>query len=223
MKAMILAAGRGERMRPLTDKTPKALLRAGGQCLIEYHLKALATAGITDIVINYAYLGEQFPERLGEGERYGVSISYSPEGETGLETGGGIFNALPLLGDSAFIVINGDIWTDYAFTSITEPEGLAHLVMVNNPEHNPEGDFALQEKQVQAEGKNRYTFSGIGIYRPELFANCEAGSFKLAPLLKEAIQKQQVTGEHFTGQWIDVGTPERLQSLDKMLTAREGN
>lgn len=223
MKAMILAAGRGERMRPLTDKTPKALLRVGGQCLIEYHLKALADAGITDIVINYAHLGEQFPKKLGEGDRYGVSISYSPEGETGLETGGGIFKALPLLGDSAFVVINGDIWTDYSFTSITEPEGLAHLVMVNNPEHNPEGDFALQEKHVQAEGDNQYTFSGIGIYRPELFAGCEAGAFKLAPLLKDAMQKQQVTGEHFTGQWIDVGTPERLQSLDKMLTAREGN
>lgn len=221
MKAMILAAGRGERMRPLTDKTPKALLRVGGHCLIEYHLKALADAGITDIVINYAHLGEQFPEVLGNGQRYGVSITWSPEGDIGLETGGGIYNALSLLDGSAFVVVNGDVWTDYPFTSITEPEGLAHLVMVNNPEHNPSGDFALQEKQIQLEGENRYTFSGIGIYRPELFSGCQAGVFKLAPLLKEAMNKQQVTGEHYTGQWIDVGTPERLQVLDTMLTMRE--
>ncbi|MDH5436706.1 MAG: nucleotidyltransferase family protein [Gammaproteobacteria bacterium] len=221
MKAMILAAGRGERMRPLTDTTPKALLRVGGQCLIEYHLKALAAAGITEIVINYAHLGNQFPAVLGNGERYGVSISYSPEGDTGLETGGGIFNALPLLGDAPFVVINGDIWTDYAFTSMNEPAGLAHLIMVNNPEHNPSGDFALQDKQILSEGENQYTFSGIGIYRPELFSDSSAGAFKLAPLLREAMEKNQVTGEYFGGQWIDVGTPERLQALDAMLTLRE--
>jgi len=222
MKAMILAAGRGERMRPLTDKTPKALLRAGGQCLIEYHLKALASAGFTDIVINYAHLGDQFPEVLGNGDRYGVSISYSPEGETGLETGGGIFNALSLLGDAAFVVINGDVWTDYSFSSISEPEGLAHLVMVNNPEHNPSGDFVLQGNRVLPEGESCFTFSGIGVYRPELFSGCEPGAFKLAPLLRTAMQNQQVTGEHFTGQWIVVGTPERLQELDEMLITGKG-
>ena len=223
MKAMILAAGRGERMRPLTDKTPKALLRAGGQCLIEYHINALAKAGITELVINYAHLGEQFPAQLGNGERYGVSISWSPEGETGLETGGGIFKALPLLGDAAFVVINGDVWTDYPFDAISEPEGLAHLVMVNNPEHNPEGDFVLQGNQIQPDGNPRYTFSGIGIYHPALFADCKPGVFKLAPLLREAMQKQQVSGEYYAGQWIDVGTPERLQALDEMLTGSKEN
>lgn len=217
MKAMILCAGRGERMRPLTDSTPKALLRAGGLSLVEYHLQALAAIGITEIVINHAWLGEQFEQVLGNGSRYGVSILYSHEGNTGLETGGGIFKALPLLGKDAFIAVNGDIWTDYSFAQLKPPAGLAHLVLVDNPEHNPQGDFALEGDYVQESGNARLTFSGIGVYRPELFGACKAGTFKLAPLLRDAMNKKLVTGEHYAGKWFDIGTPGRLQMLDDML------
>ncbi len=222
MKAMILAAGRGERMRPLTDATPKALLKVGGKYLIEYHLLALAAAGIREVVINYAHLGEQFEPALGDGSRYGVSITYSPEGESGLETGGGIFNALPLLGEDPFMVINADIWIDYPFQNLLQhPSGQAHLVLVPNPSQHPQGDFALQGDRVLAQGLSEaevcLTFSGIGVYHPALFAQCQAGTFPLAPLLRTAMQKGQVSGEHYKGSWFDVGTPERLQQLDLFL------
>jgi MurNAc alpha-1-phosphate uridylyltransferase len=218
MKAMILAAGRGERMRPLTDHTPKPLLEAGGQRLIEYHLRALVGAGLTDIVINHAHLGAQIEAFLGDGRRYGARIAYSPEGSA-LETGGGILRALPLLGREPFIVVNGDVWTDYPFARLCRaPAGLVHLVLVSNPEHHRGGDFFLAaDGRVHAEGSPRLTYSGIGIYRPELLAGCAPGKFPIAPLLRAAMARGEVTGEHYTGRWTDVGTPERLAQLDREL------
>jgi MurNAc alpha-1-phosphate uridylyltransferase len=218
MKAMILAAGRGERMRPLTDHTPKPLLRAGSKRLIEYLIESLAAAGFTDLVINHAHLGNQVEQLLGNGRHHGIQICYSPEGNRGLETGGGIFQALPLLGEAPFLVVNGDIWTDYSFARARRaPEGLAHLILVDNPFYYPQGDFALLGEQVMAEGVNKLTFSGIGIYRPELFAHCRSGRFPLAPLLRKAIEQRLVTGEHYQGQWWDIGTPMRLRHLEKWL------
>ncbi len=218
MKAMILAAGRGERMRPLTDHTPKPLLRVGGKCLIEYHLAALATAGFRDVVINHAHLGTQIEQQLGNGSRYGVSIHYSAEAGA-LETGGGIFNALPLLGDDPFVVVNGDVWCNYPFARLQEIETQeAHLVLVPNPSQHPTGDFMLSNGLVSDEGEaERLTFSGIGIYHPSLFEGCVAGAFPLAPLLRRAMAQGRVSGELFTGQWFDIGTPERLQQLDETL------
>lgn len=218
MRAMILAAGRGERMRPLTDHTPKPLLMAAGKRLIEYHIESLVSAGLTELVINHAHLGQQLEQTLGDGSRYGAHIQYSPEGEgQALETGGGIHKALPLLGDEAFVVVNGDIYCDYSFARLTVPAGLAHLVMVDNPAHNTKGDFSLQDGQIHSEGSNQLTFSGIGVYRPQLFVGCEPGAFPLAPLLRDAMARDAVSGEHFRGLWMDIGTPERLQQLDKML------
>ncbi len=218
---MILAAGRGERMRPLTDHTPKPLLKAGGRCLIEHHLTALARAGFTDIVVNHAHLGAQIEQTLGDGSGYGMRITYSPEGDKALETGGGIFRALPLLGDGPFIVVNGDVWTDYPFAQLPrEPQGFAHLVLVDNPSHHPQGDFALVGSRVTSSGAARLTFSGIGVYRPELFADCEPGIFPLAPLLRRAMEAGQVTGEHYRGRWLDIGTPQRLEELDRELRGR---
>jgi len=218
MKAMILAAGRGERMRPYTDLTPKPLLSVGGRRLIEYHLHALADIGLTEIVINHAHLGQQIEETLGDGRRYGVTIHYSPEGEQGLETGGGIFNALPLLGHEPFMVINGDVWSDYPLGRLPqEPEGLAHLVLVDTPAFKGEGDFVLEQGRVHDGEGARLTFSGVAVYRPELFANCEAGVFPLAPLLRQAMATGQVSGEHYSGHWVDVGTPQRLQALQQQL------
>jgi len=218
MKAMILAAGRGERMRPLTDHTPKPLLEAGGSRLIEYHLRALVAAGITEIVINHAHLGEQIETYLGDGRRYGAHINYSPEGMA-LETGGGILRALPLLGEEPFVLVNGDVWTDYPFAALCRaPAGLAHLVLVANPEHHPGGDFHLTaDGHVQAEGMPRLTYSGIGIYRPQIVAGCVPGKFPIAPLLRAAMARGEVTGEHYRGRWIDVGTPQRLADLDREL------
>jgi len=217
MKAMILAAGRGERMRPLTDHMPKPLLRAGGKALIEYHLEALARSGIRQLVINHAHLGAQLEQALGQGERWGLHIRYSPEGEA-LETGGGIFRALPWLGPGPFIVVNGDVWTDFDYRGLAlDPGMLAHLVLVDNPEHHPEGDFALKAGRAQAAGESLLTFSGIGVYRAELFAGCRAGAFPLAPLLRRAMGQGQVSGEYYPGAWIDVGTPQRLRALDRML------
>lgn len=218
---MILAAGRGERMRPLTDHTPKPLLKAGGRCLIGYHLNALARAGFTDIVVNHAHLGGQIEQMLGDGSGYQVRIAYSPEGDKALETGGGIFRALPLLGDGPFLVVNGDVWTDYPFAQLPrEPQGLAHLVLVENPSHHPQGDFALTGSRVVGSGPARLTFSGIGVYRPELFAGCKPGAFPLAPLLRRAMEAGQVTGEHYRGRWLDIGTPQRLEELDRELRGR---
>ncbi len=215
---MILAAGRGERMRPLTDHTPKPLLPVGGKCLIEYHLAALAAAGFTEVVINHAHLGGQIEQRLGSGDRYGVKIHYSAE-QGALETGGGIFRALPLLGDTPFLVVNGDVWCDYPFAQLREAETTgAHLVLVPNPPQHPAGDFLLHKGVVSDQGEGeRYTFSGIGLYHPSLFDGCEAGAFPLAPLLRRAMARGQVSGELFEGQWFDIGTPERLQQLDHML------
>ena len=219
MKAMILAAGRGERMRPLTDDTPKPLLKAGGKALIEYHVEALAAAGFTELVINHAHLGGQIEAFLGDGDRYGLSILYSPEPEGALETGGGIRHALPLLGEAPFVVVNADVWTDFPFRRLRfEPPGLAHLVLVDNPPHHPAGDFVLHEGVVTDAGEPRLTFSGIGLYRPELFADQPDAAFPLAPLLRNAMQRGAVSGEHYTGRWVDVGTPGRLQQLDRMLT-----
>ncbi len=217
MKAMILAAGRGERMRPLTDHTPKPLLQVGGKALIEYHLAALARAGMCDVVINHAHLGQQLEQALGNGSRYGLTIRYSRE-EQALETGGGICKALPLLGDMPFIVINGDVFTDYPYQRLlSRPVAAAHLVLVDNPPHNPEGDFCLDSGQLKPQGGERLTFSGIGLYHPALFAKCQPGAFPLAPLLRDALARGHVTGEHYRGQWVDVGTPERLKALDRAL------
>ncbi len=221
MKAMILAAGKGERMRPLTLTTPKPLIRAAGVPLIEYHIRALARAGFTEIVINHAWLGQQIEDYLGDGSQFGVSIQYSPEGEP-LETGGGIFRALPLLGDEPFLVVNGDIWTDYDFAALRQTiAGLAHLVMVDNPEHHTTGDFTLVDAQVQDRepGSQALTYSGIAVLHPQLFAGCTAGAFKLAPLLRKAMADGQVSGEHLQGQWVDVGTHERLAEVEHLIEA----
>jgi len=221
MKAMILAAGRGERMRPFTDLTPKPLLSVGGRRLIEYHLLALARIGVSEIVINHAHLGQQIEATLGDGRRYGVDILYSPEGEQGLETGGGIYKALPLLGAEPFIVINGDIWTDYPFAELpAEPDGLAHLVLVDTPPFKDDGDFVLDGKWVVGESGTRLTFSGIGVYRPALFDGCSPGRFPLAPILRRQIAAGRVSGEHYRGRWVDVGTPERLQDLQQLLATQ---
>ena len=220
MKAMILAAGKGERMRPLTLHTPKPLVRAGGVPLIEYHLKALQSAGFNELVINHAWLGQQIEDHLGDGQRFGLGIQYSPEGEP-LETGGGIYRALPLLGTEPFLVVNGDVWTDYDFAQLRRPmTGLAHLVMIDNPAHNPAGDFGLVDGQVREASADepRLTYSGIAIISPQLFAASSGGAFKLAPLLREAMGKGLVTGEHFKGRWIDVGTHERLAEVERVLS-----
>lgn len=221
MKAMILAAGKGERMRPLTLHTPKPLVRAGGVPLIEYHLRALRDAGFTEVVINHAWLGQQIEDYLGEGRQLGLSIRYSPEGEP-LETGGGIFRALPLLGDAPFVVVNGDIWTDYDFQQLRQPlSGLGHLVLIDNPAHNPNGDFSLLDGQVynHSEAGSRLTYSGIAVLHPQLFADCTDGPFKLAPLLRAAMDQGEVSGERFDGRWVDVGTHERLAHVEHLLAA----
>ncbi len=221
MKAMILSAGRGERLRPLTDHTPKPLLRAGEHRLIEYLIIALVNAGITEIIINHAHLGQQFPAILGDGQQFGASIIYSPEQQGGLETAGGIINALPLLGDEPFLVVNGDIWTDYPFEQLNDltlnESCLAHLVLVNNPEHHPHGDFALSSGLLDQQGRDKYTFSGIAVYQPALFVNLEVQRLALKPLLLDAITKQQLQGELYEGQWSDIGTVERLQQLNEQL------
>ena len=271
MKAMILAAGRGKRMRPLTDHTPKPLLMAGGKPLIVQHLERLARAGFRDLVINHAHLGERIETALGDGSRWGVRIAYSPEA-TALETGGGIFRALPLLGPEPFLVVNGDVWTDLDFSLLTLVAGkLAHLILVDNPPHHPRGDFHLAGGLVRAEppltvqaqdqdGQSasrppmraaarpvqrkaddrppatppatsgaglardipveagpRLTFSGIGIYHPDLFRDCQPGAFPLAPLLRAAMAAGRITGQHYPGLWLDIGTPQRLSDLDALL------
>lgn len=219
MKAMILAAGRGERMRPLTDELPKPLLKAGAHCLIEYHLYQLAAAGFHEVVINVAWLGEKIIEHIGNGEKYGLQIHYSNEGDQALETAGGIFKALPLLGEQAFLVINGDVWTDYPYAELKDFQlsGLAHLVLVNSPGHNPQGDFAIKHNRVLNQGEQKFTFSGIGVYSKEFFAGMSPGKAPLAPMLREAIERGQVTGEVYQGYWLDIGTPQRLQQLEELL------
>jgi MurNAc alpha-1-phosphate uridylyltransferase len=216
MKVMILAAGRGERMRPLTDHTPKPLLTVAGKPIIVHTITQLVNAGLTDIVINHAHLGAQIEAALGNGQALGATICYSPEGEQGLETAGGIINALPLLGDEPFIVVNGDIATDFDFATLRNVRvDLAHLVLVPNPEHHPDGDFGLDDTGlVDEQAREALTFSGIGLYNPELFHNLPAGSLKLGGLLRQAINKRRVSGQKHTGFWLDIGTPERLQDLN---------
>lgn len=217
MKAMILAAGRGERMRPLTDHTPKPLLQAGKHRLIEYHLLNLQHAGFKDVVINVAWLGQQIMDTLGDGSRYGLSIQYSDEGEQALETGGGIYNALPLLGDEPFLVVNGDVWTDYPLQSLRQMTlgGVAHLVLVNNPPHHPSGDFALRENKIRSEGDTKWTYSGIGVYCRAFFAGQTGGAFPLAPLIRQYAAQDRISGEIHTGEWDDIGSMERLEQLKK--------
>ncbi|MBZ2190075.1 nucleotidyltransferase family protein [Alcanivorax sp. JB21] len=239
MKAMILAAGLGTRMRPLTDHTPKPLLHVGGRSLIEYHVRGLAAAGITELVINTAWLGEQLEQALGDGRQFGVQIAWSREGEP-LETAGGIRQALPLLcgvcgvcggsiesDDTPFAVVNGDIWTDFDFSQLpANPAGLAHLVLVDNPPQHEAGDFYLaadgQVHDNPPAGEPRLTFSGIGVYRPSLFRHLSEGSARLAPLLRDAMAGQAVTGSHHRGRWYDVGTPARLHALDQQLRNDHG-
>jgi len=221
MKAMILAAGRGERMRPLTDRTPKPLLKVGGKPLIVWHIENLVKAGFKEIVINHAHLGEQIEAALKDGTEWGAHIQYSPE-KVALETAGGIANALHLLGEASFLVVNGDIFTniDFAKIDLTSPN-LAHLVMVSNPPQHAQGDFALQDGRLFAEGVSKLTFSGVGIYHPDFFAGVVRGeSARLAPLLKTAMMRNLVTGQHYQGEWHDVGTPERLAELDASLKGR---
>jgi MurNAc alpha-1-phosphate uridylyltransferase len=221
MKAMILAAGRGERMRPLTDITPKPLLPVAGKPLIVWHLERLARAGFRNIVINHAHLGDQIEALLGDGDAWGVHIDYSAEPQGALETAGGIANALPLIGDAPFLVVNGDIFCDWDFSRARAIDiDLAHLVLIDNPPHHPDGDFTLIDGKVGAGGTARSTFSGIGLYRPELFAGIVRGHpAKLAPLLREAIDAGHISGEHHAGRWMDVGTPERLAALDAEIRA----
>lgn len=216
MKAMILAAGRGERMRPLTDTTPKPLLLVAGKPIIVHTLDKLRDAGFNEIVINLAHLGQQIIDHLGDGSQFGVKISYSDEGEQALETAGGIVKALPLLGDQPFLVINGDIATDFPVATLKNRTiGLAHLVLVDNPEHHRQGDFGLDEHQIIVDHCiNKFTFSGIGIYHPKLFVNLAPGKSKLGPLLRQAVRSKQVSGEKHDGFWMDIGTPQRLQELD---------
>jgi MurNAc alpha-1-phosphate uridylyltransferase len=221
---MILAAGRGERMRPLTDRTPKPLLPVAGKPLIVWHLERLAKAGIRDIVINHAHLGDQIEALLDDGGAWGVSIHYSEEPPGALETAGGIANALPLLGAEPFLVVNGDIWCDWDPRCAGHPlaaDDLAHLVLTANPAHHPAGDFALANGRVGIDGPTKLTFTGIGVYRPALFAGLARGrQAKLAPLLRAAMVAGNVSGELHAGRWVDVGTPERLVVLDADLRAR---
>jgi MurNAc alpha-1-phosphate uridylyltransferase len=208
---MILAAGRGERIRPLTDHIPKPLLAAGGRPLIEYHLESLRRGGFSRVVINLAHLGGRIRSALGDGSRWGLTLSYSQEPEGALDTGGGIRKALPLLGDAPFLVVNGDIWTDIPLIPrAPRDDALAHLVLVDNPAHHARGDFVLHGDRVLTCGEPRYTFSGIGYYRPELFA----------PLLREVIAAGRVSGEHYSGKWIDVGTRQRLSEVDRLVSER---
>lgn len=219
MKAMILAAGRGERMRPLTDECPKPLLTVGGKPLIERHLEALTRAGFTDVVINLAWLGSAIRAHVGDGSAWGLRVHYSEEGERALETAGGIVRALPLLGDEPFVVVNGDIFTDHPFTGLTlPPDALAHLVLVDNPPQHADGDFGLVDGRVRETEGERLTFAGIGVYRPELFAGQPAGTAPLGPLLRAAMARGRISGEHYRGVWHDIGTPERLAELDAALT-----
>lgn len=223
MDALILAAGRGERMRPLTDHTPKPLLEAGGSSLIERQVTRLAAAGHRHLVVNHAHLGAQIVERLGDGSRYGARITYSPEPEGALETGGGIVQALEHLRGECFAVVNADIWTDFPYSSLPpEPPGTASLVLVSNPAHHPQGDFDLKDGKVleKSPGKTGVTFAGIAVYRRGLFEGLGPGRYPLLPILMEAVRRGEVTGMHYRGIWFDVGTPERLESLRALVGAR---
>jgi len=215
MKAMVLAAGRGERLRPLTDHTPKPMLRVRGQPLIHRHLEALARAGVREVVINLSWLGASIRDGVGSGERFGLSVQYSQEPPGALEAGGGIFQALPFLGEEPFLVVNGDTYTDVDFAQLRiGARALAHLVLVPNPAHHPRGDFVLIDGEVREGEAQRLTYAGVGVYRPELFARCTAGRFPLLPLLRSAIAERRLTGERYDGRWVDVGSAQRLEALN---------
>ncbi|MGC8521328.1 MAG: N-acetylmuramate alpha-1-phosphate uridylyltransferase MurU [Steroidobacteraceae bacterium] len=225
MRAMLLAAGRGERLRPITDTVPKPLASIAGRALIEYHLENLLRAGIVEVVINLSWLGERIRAALGAGERYGLTIRYSEEGPVAFETGGGIARALPLLGAEPFLVVNADVWTDLEFASLGAlPAGAdASIVLAPNPEHHPGGDFTLRDGAVVEEGTDRLTYTGIGIYRPEFFAGCPQGRFPLRPLLRRAIAAGRLRGRVHRGEWFDAGTPERLAWLDAHVRGRRAD
>lgn len=215
---MLLAAGRGKRMGSLTDHLPKPLLKIGQFSLIEHLLFNLASHGFKEIIINLAYLGEKIANTLGKGADYGVSITYSRENEErGLETGGGIYQALPILGPSPFLVVSADIWTNYPFSQLrAQPlSGLAHLILVDNFEAHPQGDFNLQGGHINQTAGARLTFGNIGVYHPQLFSSCQPGFFPLAPLLHAAVEQNKVTGEHFTGEWANIGTPDALKAMQE--------
>lgn len=233
MKALVFAAGLGERMRPLTDTTPKPLLHAGGKPLIEWHLEKLAAIGIREVVVNTSWLAEQFPRQLGDGSRWGLRLHFIHEGPRPLETGGGMWNARTLLGDSPFLVANGDVWTDFDFALLPrEPAGDAHIVLVDNPAQHPQGDFALAtDGQVRMDGAEKFTYAGIGVYRPDFLdgwresvgdapgADETPPRFRLLPLMKASIARNAMSATHHGGRWTDVGTPERLAALDRELGA----
>lgn len=220
---MILAAGRGERMRPHTDQRPKPLIAVGGKSLIERHLENLRAAGVTEVVVNLGWLGERIREALGDGSRFGVQLAYSEEGWPALESGGGIFHALPLLGREPFLVVNGDVYSDFPLGGLVrrarslDPGVDAHLVLVPNPAHNPRGDFALESGRITNRETQRHTFSGLSVHRPEFFAGCSPGHFPLLPLWRKEAEVGRLTGEVHGGAWSDVGTPQRLAELEGML------
>ncbi len=215
MIAMILAAGRGERLRPLTEETPKSLVEVRGETLLERHLHALRAAGVEHVVINLGWLGDKVFERIGSGERFGLGITYSNEGDNILETGGGIHRALPMLGHDPFLVVNADIYTDMPFPDVALAENdLAHLVLVPTPSDKDAGDFALSGGRVRNAGDELLTFSGVSVYRPDFFADCSAGRFSVVPLLRRAADDDRVSGSVYAGLWRDVGTPARLAELN---------
>jgi len=215
---MILAAGRGERLRPLTDELPKPLIKVAGKSLIEYHIENLVSVGVKEIIINTAWLAEKIHQQLGDGSNYGASIIYSDENEA-LETAGGIIKALPLLGDKPFLVVNGDIWCDFDFSTLPElnADTQAHLILVKNPAHNPRGDFALCTDLIKNTGDTMYTYSGIGIYRADFFSTQEEGVTPLAPIIRKKCEDDLVSGQYYAGKWTDVGTLKRLQQLEEQL------
>lgn len=232
MKALVFAAGLGARMRPLTDHTPKPLLEVAGKPLIVWHLEKLAALGIRDVAINTSWLAARFPQVLGDGARWGLRLQFLYEGETPLETGGGLWNALPWLGEAPFLLVNGDIWTDYDFARLPRaPDALAHLVLVDPPAHAPHGDFRLEaDGRLHADGTPRLTYAGLGVYRPQLLQDWARSvpdarrldgrpCFPLAPVLRAQMAAGRVRGEHYRGRWTDVGTPERLARLDAQLRA----
>ncbi|MEM7208743.1 MAG: N-acetylmuramate alpha-1-phosphate uridylyltransferase MurU [Pseudomonadota bacterium] len=222
MRAMILAAGRGERLRPLTDQVPKPLLYVGRRRLLDYQIFALKRAGVSEIVVNVCWLGERIIDTLAGGAHYGIPIKISDERDAILGTAGGIKNALPLLGEEPFIVCNADVLTDFDYTDLAlDKNCLAKLVLVNNPSHNPAGDFALEDGLITQSENERLTFSGIGIYSPELFHSIENSPAQLAPVLRKLAAQNQLAGEHFNGLWLDVGTPERLEAARQIATQRE--
>jgi MurNAc alpha-1-phosphate uridylyltransferase len=219
-RALIFAAGRGERMRPLTDTTPKPLLPVRGKPMIVRHLEALARAGVSEVVINTSHLAAQFPEALGDGSQWNLRIRYSYEGPQPLDSGGGMLRALPFLGHDSFIAVNGDIVTDFDFSTLPrDPDGIAHLVVIDNPPHHPNGDFVLRDGRLHDEIAPRSTFAGIGVYRASLLDGQTGGTFSMVPILREAMRRGEVTGERYRGAWMDVGTPQRLADINGALSA----